>query len=121
MGLIRKSLAIGTVGVVKPNSKKQRNQKELIKQAKLSNNIAAAQLATQIQAQAEAQQALIQAQAQTAYLQAMVAQQGAVSPAPPPAIPSHQAGWYPDPFGGQDLRWHDGYTWTDHVRAQLSN
>jgi len=26
------------------------------------------------------------------------------------------AGWYPDPAGGEDLRWWTGVTWTDDVR-----
>jgi len=26
------------------------------------------------------------------------------------------AGWYPDPAGGEDLRWWTGVTWTDEVR-----
>ncbi len=27
-------------------------------------------------------------------------------------------GWYPDPWGGQGLRWWDGSNWTEHVQGQ---
>jgi hypothetical protein len=115
MGLIRKTLAVGTIGVVRPNSKKQRNQKELIKQSKVSNQLAAAQLHAQLQAQAEAQQALAHAQLQTAYLQAQArAAQAAIQPqGPPQAAIGPQPGWYTDPFGTGGLRYHNGRTWTD--------
>ena len=27
-------------------------------------------------------------------------------------------GWYPDPWGGQGLRWWDGSGWSEHVQGQ---
>jgi hypothetical protein len=36
-----------------------------------------------------------------------------VSPAPTPTA----AGWYGDPLGIPQLRWHDGSSWTDHTSA----
>jgi len=38
------------------------------------------------------------------------------APAPAATAPTH-AGWYPDPLGRQQLRWHDGSNWTDNVNA----
>jgi len=125
MGLIRKTLAVGTVGVVRPHSKKQRYQRELIKQSKISNDLAAAQIHAQLVAQAEAQRAIAYAQAQAAYLnaQAGAAAYQQARPEPLPPQPSVRPGWYPDPFGSQtDVRWHDGARWTDHMaptRPQL--
>lgn len=29
-----------------------------------------------------------------------------------------KAGWYPDPWGGQDKRWWDGTQWTEHVQGE---
>ena len=119
VGLIRKTLAVGTVGVVRPSSKKQRNQKEMIKQQKVANQLAAAQLQAQLQAQAEAQLALAQAQAQTAYLQRQAAEaQRALAGGPeqlPNAAQTHAPGWYQDPFGGTGLRYFDGSAWTDRT------
>lgn len=126
MGLIRKSLAVGTLGAVKGSSKKQRNQKALIKEAKTANNIAAAQLQNQLReqelARAEAQQALAYSQAQTAYLQAQAAR--AVSdklPPPPPALSELAPGWYNDPSGTPGLRYYDGSTWTEHTAPYPSS
>jgi hypothetical protein len=31
------------------------------------------------------------------------------------SLQPHQAGWYPDPAGGQGLRWHDGQGWTGKI------
>ena len=27
-------------------------------------------------------------------------------------------GWYPDPWGGEGLRWWDGSNWSEHVQGQ---
>jgi hypothetical protein len=32
------------------------------------------------------------------------------------AAPTTAAGWYPDPSGGGQMRWWDGYRWTDASR-----
>jgi hypothetical protein len=41
--------------------------------------------------------------------------------APPAAsaAPPHQAGWYPDPHGSGELRYHDGWSWTAHVAGPV--
>jgi hypothetical protein len=31
-------------------------------------------------------------------------------------VTPHAEGWYFDPFGSAQLRWHDGHTWTDQLR-----
>jgi hypothetical protein len=36
------------------------------------------------------------------------------APTPPAGPP---AGWYPDPYGQLQLRWWDGWRWTEHVQA----
>ncbi|MEZ5408520.1 MAG: DUF2510 domain-containing protein [Acidimicrobiales bacterium] len=41
----------------------------------------------------------------------------APAPAPSPA-PAVAAGWYPDPSGRFEHRWHDGQTWTSTVATQ---
>lgn len=44
MGLIRKTLAVGTVGIVRPSSKKQRVAKKSLKQQKMANKQVAQQM-----------------------------------------------------------------------------
>lgn len=124
MGLIRKSLAVGTVGLVRPSSKKQRNQKALIKQAKVANRLSALQLQAQLRAETDAQQALLHAQAQTAYLQAQALaarpQQALMAGQPTviqPAAPAAAAGWYADPYGAPVQRYWDGAQWTGQTSA----
>lgn len=120
MGLIRKTLAVGTLGTVHGSSKKQRNQKALMREAKTANQIAAAQLQNQLRqqevARAETQQALAYAQAQTAYLQAQAARavSGAIPPRPP-TVGGVAPGWYNDPSGAPGLRYFDGAAWTEHT------
>lgn len=44
----------------------------------------------------------------------------AISSTPPSVIAArtpNAPGWYPDPLGRPDLRWHDGTQWTDHTTA----
>jgi hypothetical protein len=45
-----------------------------------------------------------------------VGEDGTLASAPVAFAPT-QAGWYPDPLGRQQLRWHDGSNWTDNVNA----
>lgn len=32
---------------------------------------------------------------------------------------TYTPGWYPDPYGGAGLRWHDGDRWTEHVHPAV--
>jgi hypothetical protein len=108
MGIIRKSLMIGTVGVVRGSSKKQR--------------VAKAQL-TELRKQTE----IVQAQARAAgvpdarplgFHDQMRAQWGLapkpgaqpqIEAAPPVAPPP---GWYPSPQAADQVQWWDGAQWT---------
>lgn len=42
----------------------------------------------------------------------------APAPAPSPPPQAAAAGWYPDPSGRFEHRWHDGQTWTSTVATQ---
>ncbi len=57
--------------------------------------------------------------------QPLVGAAGLVPPAPAPAPapaatppPAAAAGWYPDPSGRFEHRWHDGQNWTSKVATQ---
>jgi hypothetical protein len=89
MGLIRKTLMIGTGGLVRGSSKKQRVARAQLKQAKEQTAIARQQLAM------DQQQAL------------------AATTAPPPGAPT--AGWFPDQTVPGQLRYFDGQQWTDQT------
>ena len=98
MGLIRKSLALGTLGVVRPNSKKQRVGKAQLKE--LKKQTAVLQRAEATAAQHEHDQQIAQRQA-------------ALRAAPP------LAGWYPDADQAHLLRWWDGVAWTDRTAPRV--
>lgn len=38
-------------------------------------------------------------------------------PVPTASADTYDAGWYPDPYGQQGLRWYDGQTWTHHTHT----
>ena len=38
-----------------------------------------------------------------------------LAPPPPPQPSSVPAGWYHDPAGSANMRWWDGYRWSDHL------
>jgi hypothetical protein len=92
MGIIRKSLMIGTGGVVRGSSKKQRVAKAQLKE-----------LRTQTQMQSAALQQQLYEQRQQQY----------VAPAPPPP------GWYPAPQQPGAMQWWDGVQWTPHFTGPL--
>lgn len=85
MGLIRKTLMVGTVGVVRGSSKKQRVAKAQLRQLKEQTRIA----------QEEA-----------------LARQTAIPVAP---VSAPAAGWYPDQTTPHLLRYFDGQRWTQQV------
>ena len=41
----------------------------------------------------------------------------ATTPAPPATPSAAAAGWYPDPAGRHEQRYHDGSAWTEHVSS----
>lgn len=101
MGLIRKSLMVGSVGLVRGSSKKQRVAKKSLNEAREQTRLMQQQIAAQA--------------AQAAQAQAMQAQ------AVPPQPVSVPAGWYADPSGAPCLRWWDGQQWTTATAPQPRN
>jgi Protein of unknown function (DUF2510) len=89
MGLIRKTLMVGTAGLVRGSSKKQRVAKAQLKQVKEQTAIARQQLAM------DQQRALSE------------------TTAPQPGAPA--AGWFPDQSVPGQLRYFDGQRWTDQT------
>ncbi len=79
---------LGTGGLVRGSSKKQRVAKKSLREL---------QTQTRLQQQALKQQAIASA-----------------APAPAPAGPP--AGWYPSPTNDGVTQWWDGARWTEHVR-----
>ena len=88
MGLIRKTLMIGTAGVVRGSSKKQRVAKASLRQLREQ---------TRLQEQALKQQ------------QAATRQPAAPATAPAP-------GWYPSPTQPGRMQWWDGAQWTPSMQ-----
>jgi len=89
VGLIRKSLMLGTAGLVRGSSKKQRVAKKSLREL---------QAQTRLQRQTLKQQAAAPA----------------AVPAPVPAGPP--AGWYPSPTQQGVTQWWDGTRWTEHLK-----
>ncbi|GLY35301.1 hypothetical protein Amsp01_013250 [Amycolatopsis sp. NBRC 101858] len=89
MGLIRKSLMIGTAGLVRGSSKKQRVAKKSLREL---------QTQTRLQRQA-------------------LAQQGEAPAAQPAAPTGPPAGWYPSPQRPSATQWWDGSRWTEHFKT----
>jgi hypothetical protein len=88
VGLIRKSLMLGTGGLVRGSSKKQRVAKKSLRELREQ---------TKLQRQANA-------------LQPAPAAPQPPAPAGPPA------GWYPSPTQQGATQWWDGARWTEHFR-----
>lgn len=86
MGLIRKTMMVGTLGVVRGSSKKQRVAKAQLRELRTQTGLQQAQLQQQ-QQQAQFEQA-----------------QYAPPAAPPP-------GWYPSPAQPGSMQWWDGAQW----------
>lgn len=107
MGLIRKSLALGTVGVVRPNSKKQRVAKAQLKELKKQTKAIESAVGDSA-AEARGQAAL----ARSRQLQA---EAKATTAAGDPIVELPVEGWYPDPDRDHLLRWWDGSDWTERT------
>jgi hypothetical protein len=98
MGLIRKTLMVGTAGVVRGSSKKQRVAKAQLYQLKAQTKMAADQAEI---ARMDAARELRRAQARALNAPPAVRQIAAVP-----------AGWYPSPSQPQRLQYFDGARWT---------
>lgn len=128
MGLIRKSLAISTIGLVRPNSKKQRVAKAQLKELKQQTRIMAEQ-ERQAQLDREAAFAAQRTPAPTgshqqrkAELDRIRAAAGGVAPAAstgPAPVTLPPEGWYPHPDRQDLLRWWDGGDWTDRTAPRI--
>lgn len=141
MGLIRKTLMVGTAGLVQGSSKKQRVAKAQLKELKQQTRIMAEQERAE-QQDREAAFAARQAatsgsheerkaarervradaggatgvEASMRSWDAMKAEHQPVASAAP-ALPPE--GWYPDADREHLLRWWDGATWTDHTAPRV--
>lgn len=125
MGLIRKSLAVTTVGLVRPNSKKQRVAKAQLKELKQQTRIMAEQ-ERQAQLDREASFAAKHGPSLTGTHQQRMTEldrirAGAIAsaansvPANPASITLPPEGWYTHPDREDLLRWWDGADWTDRT------
>jgi enoyl-CoA hydratase/carnithine racemase len=113
MGLIRKTMSLGTVGIVSYRSKEERATKF----AKQTRNAARAQVAQtammleqQRQMVTQGDHAAVREEVRDIRAFQPPAQQVLAPAAPPPAAPP--AGFYNDPFDPSVLRWFDGAQWT---------
>lgn len=127
MGLIRKTLAVSTIGLVRPNSKKQRVAKAQLKELKEQTRIMAEQ-ERQAQLDREAAFAAKPTPSLTGNHQERMAElariraaaNGAVEPSPAPAaVTLPPEGWYPHPDRQDLLRWWDGADWTDRTAPRV--
>ena len=111
MGLIRKTMSLGTLGMVDFRSDKERTAK-YTRQTRNATRAAVAQnmAALELQRQQRAEHHVHHIEAQAQAIAPIYSQ--AIFGTPPPTMPP--SGWYPDPAGIQ--RWWDGRAWTGHVR-----
>ncbi|MGD9989324.1 DUF2510 domain-containing protein [Pseudonocardia sp.] len=100
MGLIRKSLAVGTMGAVRGSSKKQRVAKAQLRELKAQTALQKEQMEAEEAAEERAQIRAVQ--------EARAARAAAAAPFAPPA-----AGWFPHPDREDLMCWWDGQQWTD--------
>lgn len=133
MGLIRKSLMIGTAGLVRGSSKKQRVAKAQLKELKQQTKLMAEQAREEQQdreAAFVAQRAAApagsheqrKAELDRIRAAATVASGGQVAPlqATPAQVTLPPEGWYPHPDREDLLRWWDGLDWTDRTAPRIT-
>jgi hypothetical protein len=104
VGLIRKSLAVGSLGLVRGSSKKQRVAKAQLREMRKQTSL----LKEDVEREAREQAALQRSRV----LPQVVRQQAALPPAPMTPPPP---GWFPAPERADLLRWWDGERWTDQT------
>lgn len=114
MGLIRKSLMIGTAGIVRGSSKKQRVAKASLKELKQQTKLMAEQ---ERQAQAD-REAAFAARPVVVHRRAVAVPPGAEQPSGAPVVLPPE-GWYPHPDRQDLLRWWDGADWTDRTAPRV--
>jgi len=133
MGIIRKTMSMGSLGAVDYRSDKERTaaytkgtRKEAKKQTKIMNEQTKRQ-AEHDAAMAKKQTEIMEEQArrQVEHDAAMLAAQSGQAPAAPkvaqgsPVAPqSPPPGWYPDQVNPALVRWFDGQNWTDHLQPR---
>lgn len=93
MGRIRKTLSIGTLGVVRFRNAEEKTYRQVRK----ANRIAGKQLAVERQIAAQQARSVVQQ----------------------PAPPAPPAGWYPDPQQPHLVRWWDGAAWGPQTQPRV--
>ncbi len=139
MGLIRKTLMVGTAGIVKGSSKKQRVAKASLKELKQQTKLMAeqdrqAQLDREAtmagravtggheQRKAELERIRAAAGDATGVEASMRRWKAMNEPAPAPApapVVLPPEGWYPHPDRQDLLRWWDGANWTERTAPRV--
>jgi hypothetical protein len=113
VGILRKTMSLGTVGMVSYRNKEERSTKY----AKQTRNAARAQVAQQAMA-LEHQRQMIN-QNDHANVREEVRDMRAQAPSAPAPVAAPPAGFYTDPSGDLTLlRWFDGAQWTDMTKPR---
>ncbi|GAA3559558.1 DUF2510 domain-containing protein [Amycolatopsis ultiminotia] len=110
MGVIRKSLMFGSLGLVRGSSKKQRVAKAQLKELRKQTAIVQAQAQAQVSQTPAAPRPSTFREGLRAGLGTKSVEQPAQLPAAPPEAPA--PGWYPSPQQTGQMQWWDGAQWT---------
>jgi hypothetical protein len=127
MGLIRKSLAVGTFGLVRGSSKKQRVAKAQLEEMRKQTEVMRQAVGdtavgdTDVERRGQAALARSRELQRLAKEKASVEPKARVGPAKPVEPVKHlpSEGWYPDPDREHLLRWWDGHDWTDRTAPRV--
>jgi hypothetical protein len=114
MGLIRKTFAVGTGGVVRGSSKKQRAAKAHLQEMRKQTEMMR-QAVGDPDAEARGQAAL----ARSRELQRLAKEKAAADARVEQVRQLPPEGWYPDPDREHLLRWWDGHGWTDRTAPRV--